>query len=90
MQRLTAEHRAIERLWREQRSAVEAAARGKPSDLDKDAAMQLVKAYTVHATFEEREFLPLAEEILARDSAHLASLGMSLHMRHAPLIPGYI
>ena len=90
IQKLTAEHRHIEKLWRELRSPVEAAARGKPADLDGEAAARLARAYAVHAAFEEQQFLPLAQEILARDSAHLASLGMSLHMRHAPRIPGYI
>lgn len=90
VQRLTAEHRSIEKLWKKHRSAVESAARGKTSMLQKDEVNQLVQAYRDHANFEEREFLPLAREILRRDSDHLAALGMSLHMRHAPRIPGYV
>lgn len=88
--RLTQEHRQIEDLWKRSRGAVEAVARGKHADLDKGATMRLVQAYIAHAQFEESEFLPLAEEILARDSAHMAALGMSLHMRHAPHVAGYI
>jgi hypothetical protein len=58
--------------------------------IEEEAAMRLVQAYIAHAQLEEREFLPLAAEILGRDSAHLAALGMSLHMRHAPYVAGYI
>lgn len=38
--------------------------------------------YQRHASVEETEFLPLAQEILERNSNHLAALGLSLHMRH--------
>ncbi|NLD53165.1 MAG: hemerythrin domain-containing protein [Burkholderiaceae bacterium] len=90
IRRLTAEHRSIEKLWQKYRPAVEAAARGKAADLPKDAASELVSAYVAHATFEEEVFLPLARDILSRDDAHMAALGLSLHLRHAPRIPGYI
>lgn len=87
---LTNEHRHIEDLWRMQRPVVEAVARGKPGELQRAATMELVQAYVAHARFEEREFLPFAREVLGRDEAHLAALGMSLHLRHAPHIAGYI
>ncbi len=90
VQRLTLEHRAIEKLWKRHRSEVEAAARGKPSSLQKESADELVQAYRQHAVYEEEAFLPLARNILHRDSAHMAALGISLHMRHAPIIPGYV
>jgi hypothetical protein len=89
-QQLTREHRQIELLWKRHRPAVEAAARGKPAGIEKEAVMRLVQAYNAHAQLEEREFLPLAAEVLGRDSAHLSALGMSLHMRHAPHVAGYI
>ena len=88
--RLVQEHREIENLWKRSRAAVAAVACGKLAGLEKGATMRLVQAYIAHARFEESEFLPLAEEILGRDSAHMAALGMSLHMRHAPHIAGYI
>ena len=88
--RLVQEHREIENLWKRSRAAVAEIARGKLAGLEKGATMRLVQAYIAHARFEESEFLPLAEEILGRDSAHMAALGMSLHMRHAPHIAGYI
>lgn len=90
VQRLTLEHRTIEKLWKRHRSEVEAAARGKPSSLQKESADELVQAYRQHAVYEEEAFLPLAQNILQRDSAHMAALGISLHMRHAPIIPGYV
>ena len=90
VQRLTTEHRTIEKLWKQHRSEVEAAARGKPSTLKKETATRLVQAYREHALFEEQVFLPLACKILQRDSNHMAALGISLHMRHAPRIQGYV
>jgi hemerythrin-like domain-containing protein len=90
IKRLTAEHRAIEHLWRKHRPAVEAAAHGKAADLPREFATELVQAYVAHARFEEETFLPLARDILSRDSAHMSALGIALHMRHAPRIPGYI
>ncbi len=90
IRRLTDEHRAIEKLWQKYRPAVEAASRGKAADLPKEVATELVSAYVAHATYEEQVFLPLARDILARDDAHMSALGLSLHLRHAPRIPGYI
>ena len=46
---------------------------------------QLVTAYAAHAGYEEKEFLPLSQTILGRNSNHMAALGLSLHMRHTPL-----
>jgi hemerythrin superfamily protein len=83
-QRLAAEHRTIEALWRELRPAVRRAATGRPSDLDDEAVRVLVKSYGSHARYEEGTFLPLAHEILGRDANHMAALGLSLHLRHAP------
>jgi hypothetical protein len=90
VERLTAEHRAIESRWKNLEPLVKAAARGKPADLDLDAVGDLVCAYLAHARFEEQQFLPLAEAILGRDSKHMAALGLSLHLRHAPQVVGYI
>ena len=90
IQRLTLEHRAIEALWRRVKPAVKATAQGRPADLDAAALDELVKTYTAHALFEEREFLPLAQQILGRNGNHLAALGIALHMRHVPQPAGYI
>ena len=90
--RLTVEHRALESLWKTLESAVKDAAKGKPAELDTAVLGQLVHTYLAHARFEEEEFLPLAETILARNDNHMAALGLSLHMRHMPAkqFKGYI
>jgi hemerythrin-like domain-containing protein len=90
IEHLTAEHRAIEALWVRIKPAVKAAAQGRPMELDAAALDRLVRTYTAHAVFEEQHFLPLAQQILSRDSNHLAALGIALHMRHVPPPSGYI
>ncbi len=45
---------------------------------------------TRRARCEELEFLPLSEQILGRNGNHMAALGLSLHMRHQPVILGHI
>jgi len=90
VQRLTLEHRELEALWKVLQPAVDAAAHGRATDLDAGLAHQLVRDYLQHARFEEQEFLPLAETILKRNGDHLAALGLSLHLRHAPQPVGYI
>jgi hypothetical protein len=69
---------------------VKAAAKAKPGELDLVAVEELVQAFLAHANFEEQQFLPLAETILSRNGNHMAALGLSLHMRHAPLVVGYV
>ena len=89
-QRLTAEHRRIEAMWKKLEPVVRAVARSRPVELDLDAVEELVQAYCAHARFEEEHFLPLAETILGRDGNHMKALGLSLHLRHAPQPAGYI
>lgn len=90
VQRLTAEHRAVEALWQRLRPAVHLAAQGRPAELDAVLVGQLVHGYLQHARFEEEQFLPLAAAILGRDGNHLAALALSLHLRHVPQPVGYI
>ncbi len=80
---LTREHREVEAAWARLEPALKAVARGRDADVDAAAIDALVRRYEAHAAFEEREFLPLSETILGRDSRHMAALGLSLHMRHA-------
>lgn len=89
-ERLTAEHRSVESLWKILKPAVKQAAGGSRSELPADAVASLVHAYRRHAAFEELEFLPLARQILGRNGNHVAALGLSLHLRHAPQPVGYI
>lgn len=88
--RLTHEHRAIEALWAQIKPAVKTVAHGRAVELDAAALEDLVRLYLAHARFEEKHFLPLAQQILSRDSKHLAALGIALHMRHVPQPSGYI
>ena len=88
--RLVAEHRSVEALWKQLKPQVKRAAAATAAALDADAVEALVIAYNRHAAYEELEFLPLAATILGRNDNHLAALGMSLHMRHAPHSVPYI
>lgn len=88
--RLTDEHREIEALWKRLKPEVARAAAGRPAKLPADAVNLLVGLYRQHAQTEERDFLPLAREILGRNGNHMAALGLALHLRHRALAVGYI
>jgi hemerythrin-like domain-containing protein len=85
--RLVGQHRAVERMWAELRPEVVAVAAGKvhAGPEFEPAVARLVETYLAHTRLEELVFLPLADEILARDPNHLAALGLSLHIRHLPM-----
>jgi hemerythrin-like domain-containing protein len=87
---LTAQHRDVETRWKRLEPSVRAAARGSADTLDAEAVDALVRIYLRHAREEEAVFLPLAERILGRNSNHMAALGLSMHMRHARPVAGYI
>jgi hemerythrin-like domain-containing protein len=80
--RLTAEHRSVEKAWEALEPDLKAIAHGKEAEIDSQALARLIDRYIAHAVFEEREFLPLSEQILGRNSNHMAALGVSLHARH--------
>lgn len=88
--RLTDEHRAVEALWKQLEKGLKPVAKGHSTNLDVSELHRLVTEYQAHASFEETEFLPLAEQILSRNSNHMAALGMSLHMRHVKSINAYV
>jgi len=90
VEQLVAQHRAIESLWRLLEPELRKVAKGQASTLDTDTVQMLVHEYQAHAAFEEREFLPLAHAILGRNDNHMAALGLSLHMRHAPRVMAHI
>ncbi|MGH1357990.1 MAG: hemerythrin domain-containing protein [Burkholderiaceae bacterium] len=91
IKRLTDEHRALEAIWKQLESGLKKVAKGRSVEMDIPALQTLVRQYRAHAHYEETEFLPLSQEILGRNSNHLAALGMSLHMRHAKLpTAGYV
>ncbi|WP_048439057.1 hemerythrin domain-containing protein [Caenimonas sp. SL110] len=90
VERLTAEHRAVEEWWRHLKGSVKSAAAGREANLSPAEVHELVQLYTAHARFEEEHFLPLAQQILERNDNHLAALGLALHLRHIPQPVGYI
>jgi hemerythrin-like domain-containing protein len=83
VERLTQEHRDIERAWRELAPGVHAVARGLDATLDVLRMDDFVNRYRRHAVHEETVFLPMSSSILGRDGNHMAALGLSLHARHA-------
>lgn len=89
-ERLTKEHRTVEALWKRLEKGLKQVAKGQSTDLDVDEVQRLVTEYQAHASYEEVEFLPLAEQILGRNGNHMAALGLSLHMRHAKPVAAYI
>jgi hypothetical protein len=90
VERLTAEHREIEGLWKRLEPGVRAAARGNRAEVDTEVMEEVVRAFLRHARYEETVFLPLAEGILGRNGNHMAALGLALHLRHVPQVVGYI
>jgi hemerythrin-like domain-containing protein len=80
--RLTEEHRALEKLWKFVESQLKKIAKGQAHEQEIPEIERLVTSYRHHAEFEETEFLPLAKRILANDSTQMSDLGMSLHQRH--------
>jgi hemerythrin-like domain-containing protein len=81
--RLVHEHRQVEKQWAALVPGLKDVAKGRDAALDPAALQRLVHSYMAHAAFEEREFLPLSQTILSRDSNHMAALAIALHMRHS-------
>lgn len=81
--RLTREHREVEAEWTRLEPAIKKVAKGADAALDTRAIESLVRLYHGHAAYEEKEFLPMSQEILGRNGNHMAALGLSLHLRHS-------
>ena len=90
VERLTQDHRALEKLWESLEPGLRKVAKGQDTTLDVLALQSLVKRYQAHAQVEEQEFLPLAQTILGRNNNHMAALGLTLHMRHVPHFVAHI
>lgn len=89
VQRLTKEHRSLEKQWKNIEGDMKKLAKGKAASLDQNATLKLAEHYLLHANYEEDEFLPLSSEIL-KDTG-MASLGLTLHMKHDSIkVPTYI
>ena len=88
---LTDEHRELEATWKRVAPQLRKVAKGHEAELNVGDIEHLVSRYRAHARFEEKDFLPLSQTILARNPNHMAALGLSLHMRHTPLdIKAYV
>ena len=83
--RLVAQHRHIEQLWAQLRPSLVAIAAGQApaSPTFREDVLSLVEAYLDHTRLEERAFLPLADEILARPPGGQPPLDPSQHVRGA-------
>ena len=90
IEQLTHAHRSLEKLWESLEPALRKVSKGQDTTLDVAALEALVQRYQSHASLEEREFLPLAQEILGRNDNHMAALGLTLHMRHVPAFAAHI
>lgn len=87
-EQLSAEHRAVEHAWNRVEPELRKVAKGQATTLDAAAVSQLIATYRAHASFEEAQFLPLAQAILGRNHNHMAALDLSLHLRHGPQVTG--
>ncbi len=79
---LIREHREIARLWKQLQPAVQAIANGYLPRLDSALLQELVRRFNEHVRVEEEQFLPFAQQVLARETEDLAMLGLALHRRH--------
>ena len=79
---LVREHREIAQLWKQLEPAVQAIANGDLPRLDAARLHELVQRFNEHVRSEEEEFLPFAQQVLARQAGDMALLGSALHQRH--------
>jgi hemerythrin-like domain-containing protein len=79
---LVDEHRQIAQLWKQLEPAVQAIANGYLPQLDSALLRELVRRFNEHVRDEEEEFLPFAQQVLARQADDMAMLGLALHRRH--------
>ena len=79
---LVREHREIAQLWKQLEPAVQAIANGYLPRLDSALLHELVRRFNEHVRSEEEEFLPFAQQVLARQAEDIAMLGLTLHRRH--------
>lgn len=79
---LVREHREIAQLWTQLQPAVQAVANGYLPPLDAALLQELVQRFNEHVRLEEEEFLPFAQQVLARQAEDMAMLGLALHRRH--------
>ena len=76
---LTADHRVLERRWRELRQQLDALATGRGETLGADVVRSFVEAYAQHIAREEAELLPMARRLLG--DAELDRIGLAMRQR---------
>ena len=76
---LDAQHRTLERAWRDLRVKLEGVCSGTTRSLDADEVAYLVNLYRSHIEREESELLPLAARVL--DTAQLDAIGRAMRLR---------
>ena len=76
VERLKAEHVRLRGMWQALRGDLEAIARNAAAHLDAARIAQFGALYRQHIELEERELLPLAEQVLA--GAEKAAIGASM------------
>jgi hemerythrin-like domain-containing protein len=79
---LEREHREIAQLWKQLEPAMQSIANGYLPQLDSELLRELVRRFNDHVRAEEVEFLPFAQQVLARKAEDMAALGWALHRRH--------
>ena len=79
---LIREHREIAQLWKRLEPTVQGIANGYLPRLDSALLEDLVRRFNDHVRLEEDEFLPFAQQVLAREAEDMAMLGRTLHRRH--------
>jgi hemerythrin-like domain-containing protein len=82
VEQLVGEHREIAQLWKQLEPTVRAIANGYLPSLDAALLNELVRRFNAHVRSEEEEFLPFAQQVLARQADDMAMLGLALHRRH--------
>lgn len=78
--RLTCEHRDIERAWERIEPPLRRLADGWRVELDAGDISEMAVAYAAHAQFEEVMVLPMSARLLS--DGDKSSLGLQLHLRH--------
>ncbi len=82
VERLVRDHREIAQLWKQLEPSVQAVANGYLPQLDAALLREMVGRFNEHVRVEEEDFLPFAQQVLARHAEDLAMLGLALHRRH--------
>ncbi len=76
---LIADHRQLEAMWSDLKSALAQLARGKPANLSLEQVEAFVSLYERHIKTEEEELIPMAGRLLS--DAAITEIGLSMRER---------